>query len=107
MSDTTQAFYDLLASKAAGTAKYHPEGSKLGDQTVRALFTNPDYPVVAQALADSKWVTAGDSSSSTFLTQLCSEGGPMGKVFTADELVVVSAWINSLSSSEVTEEVQN
>jgi hypothetical protein len=61
---------------------------------------NDPQPLL-DALARSNLVTPGRSGDSRLVTELVNEGGPMFRVFSPDDLIVISRWIDALPAGSV------
>jgi hypothetical protein len=52
------------------------------------------------ALSTSNWVKAGSPDNSPFLTVLTTRSGPMGKIFSAEDVSIIRRWITWLAAPE-------
>lgn len=87
----------LLRSRAYEAAMYHDHVT-IGNTSLRALFESAaeDPAALLRALAASPLITPGYATASALTTSLIGDTGPMFRVFSEPELVVIRRWIDAL-----------
>ncbi|MGW4376967.1 iron-containing redox enzyme family protein [Streptomyces albidoflavus] len=92
---------DLVARKTPSARRAHGTaalgGTLLDDHFDRAPEAGQE---LLDALAASHWIEAGAPDRSPFLTSLTPVTGPMGKIFSAEDIAVVRRWITWLAKPE-------
>jgi len=94
----------LVASKASSARHAHGARQLSGrrlDELFEALPTEP--MAVLDALARSRWINPGHPEKSRFVNELTDPAvGPMGKIFSREELALIRIWIRSLKPASAT-----
>jgi hypothetical protein len=88
----------LMISKAS-SARYAHGKRRLSGRRLDELFEAlPAEPTaVVDALAQSRWIHPGHPEKSRFLNELTDPAvGPMGKIFSREELALLRIWVRSL-----------
>ena len=95
------AMLDLVVRKTPSARHAHGTaalgGTPLDDFFDRAPESGRD---LLAALARSNWIKAGAPGQSPFLTALTPIHGPMGKIFSAEDIAVIRRWITWLGRPE-------
>lgn len=92
----------LMMSKAS-SARYAHGARHLSGRRLDELFeAMPAEPLaVVDALARSRWIQPGNPEKSRFVNELTDPAvGPMGKIFSCEELALIRIWIRSLKPAE-------
>lgn len=93
---------ELLRERAREGAVYHHRFSLEGRPLASWLAESRSDPgPLLAALAKSKLIKPGRSEASPLVRGLVSERGPMFRVFSPDDLVTISRWIDSLHAPTV------
>lgn len=85
---------ELVRNKARFAVGYHAK-LKLAKQPFDELIVQ-DAERFVEELGGSRWVKPGHPEDSMLLTRLLAFGGPMFRVFSEEEEVVIRDWISSL-----------
>jgi hypothetical protein len=96
------AMLDLVRRKTPSARHAHGQAS-LGGTPLDEYFNRQSESGGQQlldALAASKWVRAGEPDRSAFLTTLTTRSGPMGKIFSAEDVGIIRRWIAALAKPE-------
>ena len=92
---------DLVARKTPSARHAHGTaalgGTGLDDYFDRSPEAGHD---LLTALAQSHWIKAGQPDRSPFLTALTPITGPMGKIFSVEDIAVIRRWITWLAKAE-------
>jgi Iron-containing redox enzyme len=88
---------ELLRLRAREGSVYHRR-VMLGDRPLAGWLKDArsDPQPLLDALARSDLITPGRSADSPLVTELVSEAGPMFRIFSPDDLIVISRWIDAL-----------
>jgi hypothetical protein len=86
----------LIEKKARYAVGYHGK-LKLAGMPFEELLMS-DAGAFVEQLGRSRWVKPGAPEDSLLLTGLSGFGGPMYRVFSEDETVIIEAWIRSLGT---------
>lgn len=94
---------DLVVRKTPSARCAHGQ-KKLGGTALDVYFDRSpeESQNVLDALAASRWIKAGNPDRSPFLTALTPIHGPMGKIFSAEDLSMIRRWITWLAASDAT-----
>jgi hypothetical protein len=95
----------LVESKGENAFGYHHH-RRLNGQSVDD-YLDPAAPraeALLNTLARTHYVKPGNAAGSPLLTHLVQFGGPMYRIFTADELDTIAQWIESLPAPSQTSE---
>lgn len=89
----------MLRHKAPYAQNFHRD-KKLGKMRLNERFAAEPFDAegLLEALAASPYIDREDPAHSPFLTHLIRFGGPMFRIFTAEEQATIVEWIHSLSS---------
>lgn len=92
---------ELVRRRAAEGMLYH-HSYRLGDRELSAWLSESrtDPGPLLRALATSRLVRPGNADASPLITSLVGERGPMFRVFSASDLVVIRRWIDSLPPAQ-------
>ena len=99
--DLRQEMIDLIWRKSTYAKGYHCKRT-LGDKAIDDYLNteNFDGPALLDALANSTWVTPGESSKSRIVNHSISIYGPMFAVFSPVEQQIIKEWIDALPPVE-------
>jgi hypothetical protein len=96
-----QGMLDLVVRKTPSARHAHGtaalSGTLLDDYFDRSPAAGND---VLTALAESNWIKAGAPDRSPFLTALTPIHGPMGKIFSAEDIAIIRRWITWLGKPD-------
>lgn len=97
-----RAMEQLIRERAREGAVYHQNFRMGGGETLSELLkqakTDPG-PLLTE-LAATRMVKPGNAERSSLVNGLIGPKGPMFRVFSADDVEVISKWIDSLADSE-------
>lgn len=90
---------EKLGTKAFG---YHKKG-EIGNKPIDEWFDPKNFnsKQVLNALASSRYIKAGNPEKSIFLTYVTKPNGPMFRVFSDDDITVISNWILQLDKENI------
>ena len=96
-SEIHHSICEIFETKAKYAKGFH-KCAKVDGKPLESWFSseNFDSHSLIQALANSHYIVPGKPGKSIFLTKLVTFGGPMFRIFTAEEIEIVSTWIKTL-----------
>jgi hypothetical protein len=97
-----RAMERLIRERAREGVVYH-RNFRIGDGTTLAELlerAKTDPTPLLRELAATRMVKPGDAGRSALVNGLIGANGPMFRVFSADDVKVISKWIDSLGDSE-------
>ncbi|MBS0265140.1 MAG: iron-containing redox enzyme family protein [Planctomycetes bacterium] len=100
-SSPREKMLELISRKARHAFGYHQE-SLLEGRSIDD-WMNPEHldaPKFLDALARSRFVTPGNAKGSYFFKRLVEFRGPMFRIFSPDELQVITEWIDGLPAEQ-------
>lgn len=99
--DPQRAMEQLIRERAREGAVYH-QGFKMGDGTLSELLerAKTDPAPLLQELAATRMVKPGNAERSSLVNGLIGPKGPMFRVFSPDDVEIISKWIDSLADPE-------
>jgi hypothetical protein len=88
---------ELIRLRAREGSVYHRR-VMLGGRPLASWMeeARDDPQPLLEALARSRLIRPGRSADSRLVTELVGEGGPMFRIFSPDDLIVISRWIDAL-----------
>ncbi|WP_327268241.1 iron-containing redox enzyme family protein [Streptomyces sp. NBC_01218] len=97
-----RAMEQLIRERAREGAVYHQNFRLAGGETLSALLerAKTDPEPLLKELAATRMVKPGNAARSSLVNGLIGPKGPMFRVFSADDVEVISQWIDSLADSE-------
>ncbi|MDB6143469.1 MAG: hypothetical protein JWP80_2513 [Pseudomonas sp.] len=95
--DPVNEMVRLVRRKGPYAVGYHPRLT-LGQQPFDEAIVGDPLKFV-EHLAQSRWITPGDPDQSLLLSKLIAFGGPMFRIFSEAEILVIRHWIASLPNS--------
>ncbi len=103
--DPRRAMEQLIRERAREGAVYH-QNFRMGGTTLSDLLdqAKTDPAPLLRELAATRMVKAGDAGRSSLVNGLIGPKGPMFRVFSADDVDVISTWIDSLADAEPEQE---
>jgi len=95
-----QKMLSVLARLGTKPGGYHKRG-KIGGKPIDHWFAPENFcpGKILQALAQSPYVVPGAPERSRILTQLTTPDGPMFRIFSDEDIKVITEWIRQLSPS--------
>lgn len=96
-----RAMEQLIRERAREGAVYH-QNFRMGEGTLSELLdrARSDPAPLMQELAKTRMVKPGNAERSALVNGLIGPKGPMFRVFSADDVEIISNWIDSLADSE-------
>ncbi|MFJ8748407.1 iron-containing redox enzyme family protein [Streptomyces sp. NPDC102441] len=96
-----RAMEQLIRERAREGAVYH-QNFRMGEGTLSELLerAKSDPAPLLRELAASRMVKPGNAARSSLVNGLIGPKGPMFRVFSADDVEVISTWIDSLADAE-------
>ncbi|MCJ1677457.1 iron-containing redox enzyme family protein [Streptomyces sp. APSN-46.1] len=97
-----RAMEQLIRERAREGAVYHQNFRMGGGDTLSELLerAKSDPGPLLKELAATRMVKPGNAERSSLVNGLIGPKGPMFRVFSADDVEVISKWIDSLADSE-------
>ncbi|MFG3048628.1 iron-containing redox enzyme family protein [Streptomyces sp. NPDC048241] len=97
-----RAMEQLIRERAREGAVYHQNFRMSGGDTLSELLerAKTDPGPLLKELAATRMVKPGNAERSSLVNGLIGPKGPMFRVFSADDVEVISKWIDSLADSE-------
>jgi AcrR family transcriptional regulator len=100
-----QKMLDLVRAKAVHARNMH-RNRKLGGRLINDWFAQEPFDAEGflAALSASPYVNSQEPGKSALLTRSIEFGGPMFRIFTAQEQTVIAEWIASLATAPASEQ---
>ncbi|PRH79806.1 iron-containing redox enzyme family protein [Streptomyces solincola] len=99
--DPRRAMEQLIRERAREGCVYH-QGFRMGDSTLSELLARAqtDPAPLLRELAATRMVKAGRAERSSLVNGLIGPKGPMFRVFSPDDVGIISNWIDALADPE-------